>query len=84
MILSGKEIAARIGNEIIIDPYDASRINPNSYNLALHNKLLFYTEQPLDMKADNAVEEITIPDQGLVLEENRLYLGRTIEYTEII
>ena len=34
------------------------------------------------MKKDNEVEKLTIPDNGLVLETNRLYLGRTIEYTE--
>ena len=28
MILSGKEIETRIGDEIIIDPYDKNRINP--------------------------------------------------------
>ncbi len=40
MILSGKEIASRIGNDIFIDPYDENKLNPNSYNLSLHNELL--------------------------------------------
>ena len=34
------------------------------------------------MKKDNEVEKLTIPSNGLVLETNRLYLGRTVEYTE--
>lgn len=33
MILSGKEIEKRLGKDIIITPYDPSRLNPNSYNL---------------------------------------------------
>jgi len=82
MILSGKEIASKIGDDIIIDPFDKSKINPNSYNLALHNELLIYQDSLLDMKKENKVEKISIPQDGLVLEPYRLYLGRTIEYTE--
>ena len=82
MILSGKEIKSRIGDEIFIDPYDEKRINPNSYNLALHNELLVYKDSILDMKKSNRVEKIIIPSNGLVLEPNRLYLGRTVEHTE--
>ena len=82
MILSGKEIKSRIGDEIFIDPYDEKRINPNSYNLALHNELLVYKGSILDMKRINRVEKIIIPLSGLVLEPNRLYLGRTVEHTE--
>mgnify|MGYP007077252871 CR=1 FL=1 len=29
MILSGKEILRHLGKEIIIEPFDPSRINPN-------------------------------------------------------
>ena len=82
MILSGKEIESRIDNDIIIEPFDKKRINPNSYNLSLHNELLIYKNSTLDMKKDNEVEKLTIPSDGLVLETNRLYLGRTVEYTE--
>ena len=42
MILSGKEIAKHMGKEIVIEPYDPSRLNPNSYNLSLHHQLLVY------------------------------------------
>jgi dCTP deaminase len=82
MILSGNEIAARMGKDIIVDPYDNSRINPNSYNLSLHDELLVYDEIPLDMKKDNPCRPLKIPEEGLLLEPNRLYLGRTQEYTE--
>lgn len=82
MILSGREIAARMGQDIVIQPYDKARLNPNSYNLALHDELLIYTEKQLDMKKNNPWTTLTIPPEGFVLEPNRLYLGRTVEYTE--
>ena len=82
MILSGKEIQKRINNDIIIEPFIDQRINPNSYNLSLHNELLLYKDSILDMKKDNRVDRIIIPSSGLILNPNRLYLGRTVEYTE--
>jgi dCTP deaminase len=82
MILSGKEIEARLGKDIIIDPFNRKRLNPNSYNLSLNDDLLIYTDSSLDMKARNKTEQLIIPLEGLVLEPNRLYLGRTREYTE--
>ncbi|MCF8217756.1 MAG: dCTP deaminase [Bacteroidales bacterium] len=82
MILSGNDIKRRIGKEIILDPYNESQLNPNSYNLRLHNKMMVYDNQALDMKANNPASEITIPEEGLLLETDKLYLGRTLEYTE--
>ncbi len=82
MILSGKEIKKYMGNEIIIDPFDESRINPNSYNLSLHNELLIYDNDILDMKKLNSTKKIIIPEDGLLLQPNKLYLGRTKEYTK--
>ena len=82
MILSGKEIQRHIGKEIIIEPFDQSRVNPNSYNLTLHNELLVYENHELDMKKLNPTKRITIPEEGLELEPNRLYLGRTNEFTK--
>ncbi|WP_038031605.1 dCTP deaminase [Thermonema rossianum] len=81
MILSGKEIARRIGKDIIIEPFNPEQLNPNSYNLRLHDELLVYSDPVLDMKKPNAYERIRIPEEGLVLEPNKLYLGRTMEYT---
>ncbi|MBN1768486.1 MAG: dCTP deaminase [Prolixibacteraceae bacterium] len=81
MILSGKEIQKRLNSDIFIEPFDPSQLNPNSYNLKLHNKLLVYENTILDMKTENKAHEITIPEEGLLLETNKLYLGRTVEYT---
>lgn len=82
MILSGKEIQKHIGKEIVIEPFDAQRVNPNSYNLSLHRELLVYEDNTLDMKKPNATRLIEIPESGLLLEPNRLYLGRTNEFTK--
>ena len=82
MILSGLEIKRRLGTDIIIEPYDQKRLNPNSYNLCLHQDLLVYESEILDMSRPNPTRELTIPDEGLVLDSHRLYLGRTVERTE--
>jgi dCTP deaminase len=81
MILTGPEIQSRLGKDIKIEPYDAKSLNPNSYNLRLHDELLVYSSFPLDMAKDNPATKMTIPKEGLVLEPGRLYLGRTLEYT---
>ena len=82
MILSGHEIRRQLGHNIRIDPFDDSKLNPNSYNLSLHDELLVYEEVVLDMRQSNRVERVKIPEDGLVLTPNQLYLGRTIERTE--
>ena len=82
MILSGLEIKKKINNEIIINPYSDNKLNPNSYNLSLHNELLVYENETLDMKISSPTKKIIIPEVGFVLQPNQLYLGRTVEYTE--
>ena len=62
MILSGREILKHIGNEIVIEPFDKRRINPNSYNLSLFNELLVYENNILDMRQPNRTSKIVIPD----------------------
>jgi dCTP deaminase len=82
MILSGEEISRNLGKNIKIDPYNPDNINPNSYNLTLHHDVVTYEEVVLDMRKSNRVRRMVIPESGLVLEPNRLYLGRTVERTE--
>ncbi len=81
MILSGLEIERNLGTNIVIDPFERSQLNPNSYNLRLHDELLVYDDSPLDMRRNNRAHKIRIPPEGLDLTPNRLYLGRTLEYT---
>ena len=80
MILSGSEIKAQLGRSINITPYSDDQLNPNSYNLTLHDELLVYEEIVLDMKRPSRFRRITIPEDGLILQPNQLYLGRTIEH----
>jgi dCTP deaminase len=82
MILTGEEIRRRLGDDVRIDPFNPTQLNPNSYNLSLHNELLVYEEVVLDLKQPNRFRRLTIPAEGLVLSPNQLYLGRTCEYTE--
>lgn len=82
MILSGQEIRSRLGGDIKIDPFNPAALNPNSYNLSLHDELMVYEEVVLDMAKANRVRRIAIPPDGLVLSPNQLYLGRTAERTE--
>jgi dCTP deaminase len=82
LILSGKEIEKRMGKDIVIDPFDPSRLNPNSYNLRLSGDLVVYEDECLDMKKKHATKGLAIPEEGLLLEPGRLYLGRTVEYTK--
>jgi len=81
MILSGKEIESQLNNGIEITPFSKDQLNPNSYNLRLHNELMTYDSHELDMKLPNPTSKLIIPEEGLLLEPQKLYLGRTIEKT---
>jgi len=82
MILSGNEIRARLGQDVVIEPFSDAQLNPNSYNLTLHDELMIYEELVLDMARSNRVRRIQIPPEGFVLSPNQLYLARTVERTE--
>ena len=82
MILSGKKIEEMLNKDIFIEPFDKKRLNPNSYNLCLADELLVYENKNLDMKIRNQVQKLSIPKEGIILEPNKLYLGRTQEYTK--
>lgn len=82
MILSGNEIRNQLGGNVCIEPFVESNLNPNSYNLTLHDEVMVYEEVILDMRQSNRVRRLNIPHEGLVLSPNQLYLGRTLEYTE--
>lgn len=84
MILSGDEIRQRLGQSIKIEPFDEKNLNPNSYNLSLHDELMTYEEVVLDMRQVNRVRRFQIPETGIVLNPNQIYLGRTQERTETL
>jgi len=80
MILTGLEIKRQVGlGRIHIKPFLEENLNPNSYNFRLGETLIVYKEEILDVKKDNKYRKIAIPEEGFVLQPNRLYLGHTIE-----
>tara|TARA_R110000868_G_scaffold66014_9_gene197038 strand:- start:4638 stop:5153 length:516 start_codon:yes stop_codon:yes gene_type:complete len=82
MILTGPEIQTRLGKDIIIKPFNIEQLQPNSYDVTLNNKLLIYTDAILDLKKPPNYRELIIPEEGLILLPNTLYLGHINEYTE--
>ncbi|MEO6231722.1 MAG: dCTP deaminase [Ferruginibacter sp.] len=83
MILSDTRILEEIENgSIKIVPYDRECLGSNSYDVHLGKHLATYTNRELDAKKHNTIEHFQIPEEGIVLEPNELYLGVTEEYTE--
>ncbi len=83
MILSDRRILEEMkqGN-IIIEPFKREALGSNSYDVHLGKYLATYRNRTLDAKQHNTIDEIVIPDAGLVLQPHTLYLGVTLEYTE--
>lgn len=80
MILTGQKILQEVKNErIVITPFHASHINPNSYDFRLGNTLKIYQDHVLDVKRVNLTRTIIIPPEGYVLKPDILYLGHTEE-----
>ena len=86
-MLTGAEIRRLVQKgEIRISDFSEERLNPNSYNLRLGNKLLIYdisveSGDYLDSKKKNPTKEIIIPEDGYVLRPGVFYLGTTMEST---
>ena len=84
MIITGKEIIeCQKRGEIFITRFSEKKVNTNSYNLTLNNKLLIYNDRVLDLKKDytNNVTEVIIPESGFTMDPGKLYLGSTNEKT---
>lgn len=80
MILSGIKIKEEVENKkIIIEPFNNDDINPNSYNYTLDDYIKVYEDDVLDAKKNMKTKLIKIPDDGMILEPNKLYLGCTKE-----
>ena len=83
MILSDLRIKEEIEKgTILIEPFEASYLGTNSYDVHLGKFLATYSDEILDAKKHNEIEHFEIPDEGFVLMPNKLYLGVTLEYTE--
>jgi dCTP deaminase len=85
MILSGQAIHRYVNaGSITITDFDPKRLNPNSYNLRLDNKIAVYdisNGEWLDMKSPTPLREFDIPDSGFLMMPGELYLAKTMERT---
>lgn len=80
MILTGESIKQNYKNKkIIIEPFSEERVNPNSYDITLGDKLLIYNNDILDTKSENNFEIISMPKKGFILKKNQFYLGHSFE-----
>jgi dCTP deaminase len=85
MILTDKTIIDEIASgNIVIEPLIEENIGTNSVDLTLSNTLLMYTDHVLDTKKKNAYVPFIIPEEGMILQPNILYLASTVEYTETL
>jgi dCTP deaminase len=85
MVLSDKQIAEEIQKgSILIEPFDPKCLGTNSYDVHLGKYLATYKDDVLDARKHNEIDVFEIPDEGIVLEPNKLYLGVTKEYTETL
>lgn len=83
MILTDTQILEEIENgTILVEPFDRACLGSNSYDVHLGRYLATYKNRTLDAKKHNEIEEVIIPEEGILLEPNTLYLGVTEEYTE--
>ncbi len=83
MILSDKKILESIEKgDILIEPFKPECLGTNSYDVHLGKYLAVYEDEVLDAKKHNKIKEITIPEEGYVIQPGTLYLGVTEEYTE--
>jgi len=83
MILNRKQIIENINNgDIVVNPLDEKYIGVNSIDLRLSPKMKIYTNSVLDAHSKNPLKPIEIPEEGLILDPNELYIATTIEHTE--
>ncbi len=81
MILTGKEIVRQVEcGSIIIDPFEESNVNPNSYNYRLGDKYVLLPElEDANITAEQEADLRSIPRDGLLLEPGHVYLSSTYE-----
>ncbi len=83
MILTDLAILKAIEEgDILVEPYDRNCLGTNSYDVHLSKYLACYIDDVIDAKKHNQVEHFEIPDDGIVLQPGKTYLGSTLEYTE--
>jgi len=77
MILTGSEIIKEVKKKNInIRPFNKHRVNPNSYNYRLGNKIKLFDHFDGEK---SYFHEIIIPKSGMILKPYQMCLGHTYE-----
>jgi len=80
VILTGAEIEREVGrSRIVIDPFQPTQIEPNSYGFGLSPHLIVYHDEVLDARRAPAARSLELSGEGAILEPGTLYLGSTVE-----
>src|SRR5258705_2200589 len=80
MILTGPQIESAVEQgEIVIRPFRKRQLAPNSYDFRLGNRCCVYTAKTLDAAKENETRTFTIPNNGMVLQPDQVYLINTEE-----
>lgn len=76
MILTGEEIRRQHTlQNLTIEPFRESQLNPNSYDFRLGSEVVVYDEFELDAAKANPSSVAKIPNSGLTLSPDRIYLA---------
>ena len=85
-MLTGLEIIKEVfDGKIVVSPFDANRVGPNSYDLRLGPTLKMYNRAignmggALDPKKVNTTTDIILNNNGYAIRPGVLYLGHTEE-----
>jgi dCTP deaminase len=80
VILTGNAIyAAVLNGDIRIDPFSPAQLSTNSYDFRLGDKCRVYSNYELDVARENPTDNLPFPEEGIVLQPDRLYLFNTAE-----
>lgn len=80
MILTGSAIkqAVELGH-IVIEPFNNDQLGPNSYDFRLGSKCKMYRDYELDSAKENQTVDISVGNEGIILDPSRIYLFNTAE-----
>ena len=81
-MLNERALFEELKNGNIYVDNGAENVGENYINVTLGDILKVYVCDELDVKKASSTEEILIPETGYTLVPNKLYLGRTNEYTK--
>ena len=80
MILTGTEIDRRVHTgDVVIEPYDTTQLEPNSYGFHLGERIAVYDAPIVDVREPLKLCEFTIGPEGFVFQPKQFYLGHTVE-----